>query len=66
MYKSITTLLVGLALAATAVTASADTPKGKLGAASAGKLVQLKDGKVSDFTQTASPDYYVVYHSASW
>ena len=65
MQKSIATLFVGFALTATAMTASAEKAEGNLGAAAAGKLVKVTDGKVEDF-KAASPDYYVIYHSASW
>lgn len=31
-----------------------------------GKLVELKDGKVVDSARTGAPEFYVLYHSASW
>lgn len=67
MFKPITLCIAGLALAATAMTAAAETKaKGKIANAVAGKLVKADGNKVKDYTIDASPEYYVLYHSASW
>ena len=31
-----------------------------------GKLIGLKDGGIAEAELTGSPEYYVLYHSASW
>lgn len=31
-----------------------------------GKLIQVKDGEVVEAAITGAPEYYVLYHSASW
>ena len=67
MFKSITLCIAGFALAATALTATAETKaKGKIANAVAGKLVKAQGKKVTPYTINASPKYYVIYHSASW
>lgn len=67
MFKTTTACIVGLALAASALTASAQTKaKGKIPSAVAGKLVKVTDGKVKPYQINANPKYYVLYHSASW
>ncbi len=68
MFKLISTGIVGLALAATALTASAaeTKAKGKIASAVAGKLVKVEGKKVKPYSINASPKYYVLYHSASW
>lgn len=54
-----------LGVAAMAVTAHAADSKTEIAAAVA-DLVVLKDGKLVPFESTASPDFYIAYHSASW
>ena len=67
MFKTTTACIVGLALAASALTASAQTKaKGKIASAVAGKLVKVTDGQVKSHELNANPKYYVIYHSASW
>ena len=31
-----------------------------------GKLVKVKGGAATDYELTGNPEYYVIYHSASW
>lgn len=31
-----------------------------------GKIIQVQDGKVAETTLKGSPEFYVLYHSASW
>lgn len=31
-----------------------------------GKIIQLKDGEVAEASLAGAPEYYVLYHSASW
>ncbi len=38
----------------------------KVSAALKGKLIGLKDGKIAEAQLTGNPQYYVLYHSASW
>ena len=39
---------------------------GKVPAALKGKLIGLKDGEIAAAQLTGNPQYYVLYHSASW
>ena len=67
MTKLITTSIIGLAMALTTLTGSAETTaKGKVASAVAGKLVKADGKKVVDYTISGSPKYYVLYYSASW
>ena len=67
MNKLITTTIIGLALAVTTVTGSAEPKaKGKIASAVAGKLVKVNGKKVQDYQLKGSPKYYVLYYSASW
>ena len=48
-----------------------DTPgkaasQGMVANALKGKLVKVADDKVADYELTGAPEYYVLYHSASW
>ena len=38
----------------------------KVSTALQGKLIGLKDGGIAEAELTGSPEYYVLYHSASW
>jgi hypothetical protein len=38
----------------------------KVSAALKGKLIGLKDGEIAAAQLTGNPQYYVLYHSASW
>ncbi|MFP6874822.1 MAG: hypothetical protein VCA55_15080 [Verrucomicrobiales bacterium] len=38
----------------------------KVSAALKGKLIGLKDGEIAEAQLTGNPQYYVLYHSASW
>ncbi|MCP4847881.1 MAG: hypothetical protein GY899_08045 [Verrucomicrobiaceae bacterium] len=38
----------------------------KVSAALEGKLIGLKDGGIAEAKLTGRPEYYVLYHSASW
>ena len=31
-----------------------------------GKLIEVKDGEIVDVELKGDPEYYVLYHSASW
>lgn len=31
-----------------------------------GKIIQIKEGKAAEATLEGSPEFYVLYHSASW
>lgn len=67
MNKFITTSIIGLALALTSISGSAETKaKGKVANAVAGKLVKADGKKVSNYAVKGSPKHYVLYYSASW
>ena len=66
MLRSLTSLIVGAAFFSTAVVATAEKAGGKVGKSLAGKLIKADGKSVKDYTIDASPEYYVVYHSASW
>ena len=67
MLKTITLCIAGFALAATALTSTAETKaSGKIANAVAGKLVKAEGKKVAPYAINASPKYYLIYHSASW
>ena len=67
MSKIMTSTIIGLALALTAITGTAETKaKGKVASAIAGKLVKADGSKVKDYAVNAAPKYYVLYYSASW
>ena len=38
----------------------------KVSGALKGKLIGLKDGEIAEAQLTGNPQYYVLYHSASW
>ena len=54
--------LLGFAGSLSAQDAAAD----KVAETLKGKLIAAKDGKVADAELAGSPEYYVLYHSASW
>ena len=62
-------LLSAALVGALAGAAFAEKPKsdpGKVAAKLKGTLVTLKDGKLASADLKKAPEYYVVYHSASW
>jgi hypothetical protein len=46
--------------------ASAGSGEDKVAASLKGKLIGLKGGDIADAELTGNPEYYVLYHSASW
>jgi len=46
--------------------ASSKVSDDKVASALKGKLIGLKEGGIVDAELTGNPEYYVLYHSASW
>ena len=46
--------------------ASSEVSDDKVAAVLKGKLIGLKEGAIVDAELTGNPEYYVLYHSASW
>ena len=49
-----------------ATQSTSEQAAGKVSAALKGKLIGLKDGEIAAAQLTGNPQYYVLYHSASW
>ncbi len=71
MKATLPSLLSALSLAllpssATAAEPAAEAAPGKAVAALAGKLVVVEEGETKDYALKKEPEFYIVYHSASW
>jgi len=51
---------------AKATESTSEQAAGKVSAALKGKLIGLKGGEIAAVQLTGNPQYYVLYHSASW
>jgi len=63
---SVFILVIALAVPSIGEEKSKEKKSNKVATSLNGKLIELKDGKISDAKIPSNVDYYVLYHSASW
>ena len=63
---SVFILVIALAVPSIGEEKSKEKKANKVATSLNGKLIELKDGKISDAKISSNVDYYVLYHSASW
>ncbi len=59
-------LLSTLAVVGLFALASATAEESKVAESLKGKLVKIENGEAVEATLSGDPEYYVLYHSASW
>lgn len=64
--KSIPLAAIAIAAFSLSIGLAADEKKSSIADALKGKLIAAKDGEIADFEIKGDPEYYVLYHSASW